>query len=76
MVLEGADGEPLDLGEHRRRRWRGEDLGDPAVDDVGDHRHRGGVDPPPPDVLAEVERLAIRALEYHSERRLRSAALL
>ena len=33
-------------------------------------------DPPPPDVLAEVERLAIRALEYHSERRLRSAALL
>jgi DNA repair protein RecO (recombination protein O) len=33
-------------------------------------------DPPPPGVLAEVERLAIRALEYHSERRLRSAALL
>jgi hypothetical protein len=33
-------------------------------------------DPPPPDVLADVERLAIRALEYHSERRLRSAALL
>ena len=33
-------------------------------------------DPPPPPVLADVERLAIRALEYHSERRLRSAALL
>ena len=33
-------------------------------------------DPPPAEVLADVERLAIRALEYHSERRLRSAALL
>jgi DNA repair protein RecO (recombination protein O) len=33
-------------------------------------------DPPRPEVLADVERLAIRALEYHSERRLRSAALL
>jgi len=33
-------------------------------------------DPPPPAVLADVERLAIRSLEYHSERRLRSAALL
>jgi len=33
-------------------------------------------EPPAPEVLAEVERLAIRALEYHSERRLRSAALL
>jgi len=32
--------------------------------------------PPPPEVLADVERLAIRAVEYHSERRLRSAALL
>jgi DNA repair protein RecO (recombination protein O) len=32
--------------------------------------------PPPPPVLHEVERLGIAALEYHSERRLRSAALL
>jgi DNA repair protein RecO (recombination protein O) len=32
--------------------------------------------PPPSTVLTEIERLAIRALEYHSERRLRSAALL
>ena len=33
-------------------------------------------DPPAAAVLADVERLAIRSLEYHSERRLRSAALL
>ncbi|HEV2311276.1 MAG TPA: DNA repair protein RecO [Acidimicrobiia bacterium] len=33
-------------------------------------------EPPPAPVLADVERLAIRSLEYHSERRLRSAALL
>jgi hypothetical protein len=32
--------------------------------------------PPPALVLSEVERLAIAMLEYHSERRLRSAALL
>jgi DNA repair protein RecO (recombination protein O) len=32
--------------------------------------------PPPYAVLADVERLGIAALEYHSERRLRSAALL
>ena len=32
--------------------------------------------PPVPPVLSEVERLGIAALEYHSERRLRSAALL
>lgn len=32
--------------------------------------------PPPGPVLSEVERLAIATLEYHSERRLRSAALL
>jgi DNA repair protein RecO (recombination protein O) len=32
--------------------------------------------PPPQLVLNEIERLAIGALEYHSERRLRSAALL
>ena len=32
--------------------------------------------PPTAPVLSEVERLGIAALEYHSERRLRSAALL
>jgi DNA repair protein RecO (recombination protein O) len=38
----------------------------------------GGVlaDPPDERVVGEVERLAIATLEYHSERRLRSAALL
>jgi len=40
-------------------------------------RLRGVLDAPPPtDVLREVERLAIAAIEHHSERRLRSAALL
>jgi DNA repair protein RecO (recombination protein O) len=38
---------------------------------------RGVLDDPPPEaVLREVERLAIAALEYASDRRLRSAALL
>ncbi len=38
---------------------------------------RGVLDAPPPtEVLREVERLAISAIEHHSERRLRSAALL
>jgi DNA repair protein RecO (recombination protein O) len=38
---------------------------------------RGVLDAPPPDdVLREVERLGVAALEHHSERRLRSAALL
>ncbi len=38
---------------------------------------RGVLDDPPPEpVLREVERLAISALEYASDRRLRSAALL
>ena len=45
-------------------------------DMVGGRVARVLADPPPPDVLTEVERLGIRALEYHSERRLRSAALL
>jgi DNA repair protein RecO (recombination protein O) len=54
---------------------------DPAAltaigDMVGGRVSRVLADPPAPDVLTEVERLAIRALEYHSERRLRSAALL
>ncbi len=40
-------------------------------------RLRGVLDAPPPtEVLREVERLAIAAIEHHSERRLRSAALL
>lgn len=38
---------------------------------------RGVLDAPPSDdVLRDVERLAVAALEHHSERRLRSAALL
>ena len=32
--------------------------------------------PPEPGVLSEIERLGVAALEFHSERRLRSAALL
>jgi hypothetical protein len=38
--------------------------------------HQVIASPPPPAVLAEVERLGIAALEHHSERRLRYAALL
>jgi DNA repair protein RecO (recombination protein O) len=54
---------------------------DPATiaalrDVLGGRVHRILADPPPPAVLTELERLAIHALEYHSERRLRSAALL
>ena len=45
-------------------------------DMVGGRVSRVLADPPTPDVLTEAERLAIHALEYHSERRLRSAALL
>jgi DNA repair protein RecO (recombination protein O) len=38
---------------------------------------RGVLDAPPgDDVLRDVERLAVAAIEHHSERRLRSAALL
>jgi DNA repair protein RecO (recombination protein O) len=43
---------------------------------VGGELRRVLADPPPPMVLSEVERLGIAALEYHSERRIRSAALL
>jgi DNA repair protein RecO (recombination protein O) len=43
---------------------------------VGGQLRQVLADPPPPAVLAEVERLGIAALEYHSERRIRSAALL
>ncbi|GMU77925.1 MAG: DNA repair protein RecO [Acidimicrobiia bacterium] len=43
---------------------------------VGGDLNRVLADPPPDRVLGEVERLAISTLEYHSERRLRSAALL
>jgi DNA repair protein RecO (recombination protein O) len=54
---------------------------DPAalavIDDVVNGRLRHVLaDPPPAAVLVEVERLAVRAVEYHCERRLRSAALL
>jgi DNA repair protein RecO (recombination protein O) len=43
---------------------------------VGGGLNRVLDDPPSGPVLTEVERLAIGALEYHSERRLRSASLL
>jgi hypothetical protein len=43
---------------------------------VGGGLNRVLADPPSGPVLTEVERLAIGALEYHSERRLRSASLL
>jgi hypothetical protein len=43
---------------------------------VGGELNRVLADPPDDRVLGEVERLAISSLEYHSERRLRSAALL
>ncbi|MFM7616692.1 MAG: DNA repair protein RecO [Actinomycetes bacterium] len=38
--------------------------------------HRAMAEPPAPEAIAEVERLGIAALEHHSERRLRTAALL
>jgi DNA repair protein RecO (recombination protein O) len=43
---------------------------------LGGRLHRVLADPPPAIVLAEVERLGIAAVEYHCERRLRSASLL
>jgi DNA repair protein RecO (recombination protein O) len=43
---------------------------------VGGELGRVLAEPPDDRVLAEVERLAIATLEYHSERRLRSASLL
>jgi DNA repair protein RecO (recombination protein O) len=43
---------------------------------VGGGLNRVLADPPDDRILGEVERLAIASLEYHSERRLRSAALL
>jgi len=43
---------------------------------VGGELSRVLADPPDDRILGEVERLAIATLEYHSERRLRSAALL
>ncbi|MCJ7436466.1 MAG: hypothetical protein MUP97_01725, partial [Acidimicrobiia bacterium] len=48
-----------------------------VVQRIGGGQVRGVLDDPPPEaVLREVERLAIAALEYASDRRLRSAALL
>jgi len=43
---------------------------------LGGELNRVLADPPSPAVVMEVERLAVAALEYHLERRLRSAALL
>jgi len=62
-------------GRHSGRR-----VSDDALDVVG-RMVGGGLNgvlaaPPTSNVLTEVERLGIAALEHHSERRLRSAALL
>ena len=43
---------------------------------VGGGLHRAMADPPDVAHVHEVERLGIAALEFHSERRLRSASLL
>jgi len=43
---------------------------------LGGRLRRVLADPPPAPVLAEVERLGIAAVEYHCERRLKSASLL
>ncbi len=43
---------------------------------VGGNLNQVLADPPTGPLLTEVERLAISAIEYHSERRLRSASLL
>lgn len=43
---------------------------------VGGGLHRALAEPPTTEVIAEVERLGVLAVETHSERRLRSAALL
>lgn len=43
---------------------------------VGGELHRALADPPGTEHVHEIERLGVLALEYHSERRLRSAALL
>ena len=43
---------------------------------VGGGLHRAISEPPAPEHVHEIERLGVLALEYHSERRLRSAALL
>jgi DNA repair protein RecO (recombination protein O) len=43
---------------------------------VGGELHRAIAEPPAPEHVHEIERLGVLALEYHSERRLRSAALL
>ncbi|HEY7439742.1 MAG TPA: DNA repair protein RecO [Acidimicrobiia bacterium] len=43
---------------------------------VGGELRRAIAEPPDARIVYEVERLGVQALEYHSERRLRSAALL
>jgi DNA repair protein RecO (recombination protein O) len=61
-------------------RLAGRQVGAPAMAVValmvGGQLRQVLADPPVPAVLTEVERLGIAALEYHSERRIRSAALL
>jgi DNA repair protein RecO (recombination protein O) len=43
---------------------------------VGGELNQAIADPPAPEHVHEIERLGVLALEYHSERRLRSASLL
>ena len=43
---------------------------------VNGELNRAIAEPPAPEHVHEVERLGVLALEYHSERRLRSASLL
>jgi len=43
---------------------------------VGGELNRAMAEPPAPEHVHEIERLGVLALEYHSERRLRSASLL
>ena len=43
---------------------------------LGGELNRAIADPPAPEHVHEIERLGVLALEYHSERRLRSASLL
>ena len=43
---------------------------------VGGELNRAMAEPPAPEHVHEIERLGVLALEFHSERRLRSASLL
>ena len=57
-------------GGSNPRRWRS------SGELVGGELHRAMAEPPDVAHVHEVERLGIAALEFHSERRLRSASLL